>query len=99
MVESRCRIEVILSVVCGAQDCHAAIASAAEDHGQVTLKKVALEGSGWTLKVNSVTIPKLPPPPPLSAHRRSLSVRALTVRSPPSAVTILALTRLSAVSP
>ena len=61
-------------MVCGAHDCHASIAPSADDHGQWTLKYVALAGIGWVLNVNSVTTPKLPPPPPFSAHSRSASV-------------------------
>src|SRR5450755_498835 len=93
--DSTCRIEVILSFACGAQDCHASIAALAEDHGQATLKNVDEAGIGWVTNVNSVTTPKLPPPPPFSAHSRSGSEPASTERKWPSAVTISIATRLS----
>src|ERR1700742_2987680 len=96
---STCRIEVTLSLTCGAHDCHASIAALADDHGQATLKKVEEAGIGWVANVNSVTMPKLPPPPPLSAHSRSGFDGASTDRSVPSAVTIRTARRLSIVSP
>src|ERR1019366_4943132 len=49
--------------------------------------------------VNSVTTPKLPPPPPLSAHNRSESDCLSTERNAPSAVTIRTARRLSIVNP
>src|ERR1700722_694596 len=97
--DSTCRIEVILSSVCGAQDCHASIAALADDHGQATLKNVDEAGIGCVVNVNSVTTPKLPPAPPFSAHSRSGSEPASTERSVPSAVTIRTALRLSIVSP
>src|SRR6202000_2111471 len=64
----RCRIEVILSLVCGAHCCQASIAALAEGHGHLTLKYVLRAGTGWVRNTNLVTIPKLPPPPPRSAQ-------------------------------
>ena len=47
-------------------------------------------GAGWVSKVNEVTTPKFPPPPPRSAQNRSGSELADAVRSFPSGVTIKA---------
>ena len=54
--------------------------------------------SGWARNVNSVTAPKLPPPPRIAQKRSGFS-SALAVTCEPSASTICAESRLSMVSP
>src|SRR5207248_7970304 len=54
--------------------------------------------TGWARKVNSVTTPKLPPPP-RSAQKSSAFSSALAVTFSPSASTTSAESRLSIVSP
>jgi hypothetical protein len=60
---------------------------AACDQGQ-DRKNKTIWPAGWVLKVNEVTTPKLPPPPPRQAQNRSGLVLALAVLTWPSAVTI-----------
>src|SRR5262245_63714574 len=55
--------------------------------------------TGCTVNRNEVTIPKLPPPPPRLAHRRSGCSLPLTSSTFPSAVTVRSARRLSHVSP
>src|SRR5438270_13510533 len=80
-------------------DCHATISSLACDQVQYMNTHVATRGSGFTLNLNSVTIPKLPPPPPRSAQNRLGSLVFETWRMQPSGVMISAPTRVSSVSP
>src|SRR4029077_10098858 len=54
----------------GAQDCHAAVTSAACDHGHVSENTVSCD-KACVAKVKDVTTPKFPPPPPRSAQYRS----------------------------
>ena len=84
----RWKIEVSRLSACGAHSIHAASASPAALHGNEAKNEDALAGSDSSAKVRAVTTPKFPPPPPRSAHSRSGSLRASTVRSRPSAVAI-----------
>src|ERR1700750_812828 len=94
----RCRLDHSASGACGAQFCQAAITLAAWDHGQ-DRKNSTMFPTGWVPKVNEVTTPKLPPPPPRQAQNRSEFWFALHVRTWPSAVTICSDFTLSLVSP
>src|SRR5271169_3762617 len=84
---ARCRFDQSASGACGAQDCQAAITLAACDHGQ-DRKNRTISPAGWVPKVNEVTTPKLPPPPPRQAQNRSGLLVALAALTWPSAVTI-----------
>src|SRR5437764_14326728 len=97
---ARCRLDHRASGACGAQDCQAAITFAACDHGQCKEKSTGL-GAGRVRKVNEVTTPKFPPPPPRHAQNRSLlrAGSAVAVSTAPFAVTICNDSRLSQVSP
>src|ERR1043166_6929357 len=64
---ARCRLDQSASGACGAQDCQAEITRAACDHGQ-DRKNRTIWPTGWVRKVNEVTTPKLPPPPPRQAQ-------------------------------
>src|SRR5580692_7698324 len=69
LVDCTFMMEVMLSGAFGAQACHAAnsLVAAACDNVQVTPNTSALF-SGKTCSLNSVAMPKLPPPPPLQAQ-------------------------------
>src|ERR1700719_2599301 len=95
---ARCRFDQSWSGACGAQDCQPAMTRAACDHGQ-DRKNRQMSPAGWVVKVNEVTTPKLPPPPPRQAQKRSALVPALAVLTWPSAVTIWREVTLSLVSP
>src|SRR5262249_41916100 len=58
------------SGACGASFCQAASARGSCDAGQSTTKVETVE-TGWTRNVQRVTTPKLPPPPPRHAQKRS----------------------------
>src|SRR5215813_13187543 len=94
----RCRFDQSASGACGAQDCQAAITRAACDHGQ-DRKNRTIWPTGWVRKVNEVTTPKLPPPPPRQAQNRSAFWVESHVLTWPSAVTICSDFTLSLVSP
>src|ERR1700733_1793407 len=95
---ARCRVDQSWSGAGGAQDCQPAMTRAACDHGQ-DRKNRQMAPAGWVLKVNEVTTPKLPPPPPRQAQNRSELVFALAVRIWPSAVTTWMDVTLSQVRP
>src|SRR5689334_16083361 len=95
---ARCTLDHSASGACGAQDCQAEITRAACDHGQ-DRKNRHIWPAGWVVKVNEVTTPKLPPPPPRQAQNRSGLLPALQVLIVPSAVTIWRERTLSLVSP
>ena len=95
---ARCRFDPSASGACGAQDCQAEITRAARDHGQ-DRKNSTISPAGWVVKVNELTTPKLPPPPPRQAQNRSALELALQVLTWPSAVTICMDCTLSLVSP
>ena len=78
----------------GAQRCQAGRSRRPADHGQWrrSTRRVA---PATCRRRKSVTIPKLPPPPPRHAQKRSALCRASQVSSRPSAVTIRATTTLS----
>src|SRR6185437_5316307 len=85
----------------GAQDCHESITCAAADHGHCR-KNSTSSGAGWVRKVNSVTTPKLPPPPPRQAQNKPASTPAEPAEqscTAPSAVTICTPTMLSQLRP
>src|SRR5580658_11322255 len=84
---ARCRFDHSASGACGAQDCQPAITLAACDHGQ-DRKNRMISPAGWVVKVNEVTTPQLPPPPPRQAQYRSERLPEFAVLSWPSAVTI-----------
>ena len=69
LVDCTFMMEVMLLGAFGAQACHAAksLTAAASDSVQVTPNTSALF-SGKTFSLNSVAMPKLPPPPPLQAQ-------------------------------
>src|ERR1700690_125733 len=94
----RCRLDQSSSGACGAQDCQAAITRLASDHGQLR-KNSMISGAEWVRNVNEVATPKLPPPPPRQAQKRSLSWLASQSRIWPSAVTTCTDSMLSQVSP
>ena len=71
----------------GIHCCHSPSTSAAALHGYCRVNS-AMSGMGWASKVNDVTTPKLPPPPPLDAHSRSSWSRRSAVTTRASAVTI-----------
>src|SRR2546422_2397688 len=82
----------------GAHACQAATTIVALFHGQRSVNNVSvLTGCAW--KVNEVTTPKLPPPPPRSAQKRSGSWFALQVSRRPSATTTCAACKVSQVRP
>src|SRR5271155_3581531 len=95
---ARCRFDHTWSGACGAQDCHPEMTRAACDHGQ-DRKNRTMSPAGWVRNVNEVTTPKLPPPPPRQAQKRSGLLAALAVLTCPSAVTICKDVTLSLVSP
>src|SRR5713101_943014 len=95
---ARCRFDQSWSGACGAQDCQPAMTRAACDHGQ-DRKNRQMAPAGWVVKVNEVTTPKLPPPPPRQAQNRSEFWLELHVLTWPSAVTIWRDCTLSLVSP
>ena len=82
----------------GIHRCHSPSTSAAALHGYCRVNS-AMSGIGWASKVNDVTTPKLPPPPPLDAHSRSACSAGSAVTTRESAVTISTDRRLSQVSP
>src|ERR1700676_3021239 len=84
---ARCRLDQSWSGACGAQDCQPAMTRAACDHVK-DRKNRQMAPAGWVLKVNEVTTPKLPPPPPRQAQNRSGLLLALHVLTWPSAVMI-----------
>src|SRR6185312_12158588 len=92
----RCRFDQSASGACGAQDCQAATTRAACDHGQDRKNRHGL-GAGVVRKVNEVTTPKFPPPPPWQAQNRSLCSLGLAVAlmTDPSAMTTCTASRLS----
>src|SRR6478672_2985068 len=98
VVAARCTLDQSASGACGAQDCQAEITRAARDHGQ-DRKNRTICPTGWVPKVNEVTTPKLPPPPPRQAQNRSEFWLELQVLTWPSAVTICRDFTLSLVSP
>ena len=73
--------------------------AAAEVAATSMLTAPKVSGSACTRSVSRVTTPKLPPPPPLSAQKRSGFVQALARRTWPSAVTTSASSRLPAAVP
>src|SRR5439155_12573993 len=73
------------SGACGAQRCQAAITAFAFVHGHWT-PKVETRETGVVLNVKSVAMPKLPPPPPRLAQKRSAFRPGEQTRAPPSAV-------------
>src|SRR6185312_12909159 len=75
-----------------------ASAAAACDQGKSQKPYAAVE-AGWVASVSAVTAPKLPPPPPRQAHRRSGFVDGSATRTRPSAVTIRTARMLSLVAP
>ena len=95
---ARCRLDQSASGACGAQDCQAEITRAACDHGQ-DRKNRTIWPTWRVRKVNEVTTPKLPPPPPRQAQNRSEFWLELQVLTWPSAVTICRDFTLSLVSP
>src|SRR5271165_4688147 len=95
---ARCRFDQSSSGACGAQDCQAEITRAACDHGQ-DRKNSTISPAGRVVKVNEVTTPKLPPPPPRQAQYRSGLLPAFAVLTCPSAVTICKDVTLSLVRP
>ena len=97
-VAARWTFDQSASGACGAQDCQAAITRAACDHGQ-DRKNRTIWPTGRVRKVNEVTTPKLPPPPPRQAQNRSGFWVESHVLTWPSAVTICSDCRLSLVSP
>src|SRR6266704_4589936 len=86
------------SGACGAQFCHASTMVTALLHGQLSVNNVS-PLTGCTRKVNEVTTPKLPPPPPRNAQKRSALWLASQVSTRPSASTTCAERRLSQVKP
>src|SRR5947209_14090009 len=78
--------------------CHPPSTSATDPAGKSSSNTVSC-GAGTVSKVNDVTMPKLPPPPPRNAQNRSGSADTDTVRDAPSAVTTVADTSRSQVSP
>jgi hypothetical protein len=66
----RWRIEVTPLGAWGAHLIHVSITSEADDHGNDAKKYDADGGIGRVRSLSWVTTPKLPPPPPLSAHSR-----------------------------
>ena len=62
--------DVSASGACGAKCIQAASASLACAHGQLTVNQAARR-AGAVRSVNEVTMPKLPPPPPRQAQKRS----------------------------
>src|SRR5260370_30250826 len=95
---ARCRLDQRASGASGAKDCQAEITRAACDHGQ-DRKNKTISPAGWVPKVNDVTTPKLPPPPPRQAQNRSAWLLALQVLTWSSAVTICRDCTLSPVRP
>src|SRR5580658_9112518 len=95
---ARCILDQSWSGACGAHDCQPAMTRAAWDQGQ-DRKNRQMSPAGCVVKVNEVTTPKLPPPPPRQAQNRSELVLAFAVRIWPSAVTICMDVTLSQVSP
>src|SRR5918999_4583569 len=81
------KIEVRASGASGAKACHAARASLACDHGKEAKNQEAPRVR-CVCRARLVTIPKLPPPPPRQAQKRSSLLSAVTWRTRPSAVTI-----------
>ena len=73
----------------GPHVCHAATTSSASDHGH-DREKAVIPARGWEENVNDVTTPKLPPPAPRSAQKRSGSFAASHVTMRPSASTTVA---------
>src|SRR5712691_6505589 len=69
-VAIRSSTEKRLSGACGANCCHAASAGAACAHGH-SIEYVDTVDTGCVANVNSVTMPKFPPPPPRQAQKRS----------------------------
>src|SRR6201999_647724 len=94
----RCTLDHSSSGACGAQDCQAASTRCACDQGQLR-KNSTMSPAGWVVKVNEVTTPKLPPPPPRQAQYRSEFWLELHVLTWPSAVTICSDCTLSLVPP
>jgi hypothetical protein len=72
------------------------VAASAQGHSRVNS---ATLGMGWTVKVNDVTMQKLPPPPPRLAQYRSLWALGEHWRRDPSAVTTVREAMLSHVIP
>ena len=81
------------------QCCQLPKTSGTEPAGKSSWNAVSCAGAATVSKVNDVTMPKLPPPPPRNAQNRSGCADADTVRDMPSAVTTLADTNRSQVSP
>lgn len=92
------QIEKISSGACGAQRCQAATTEAARLHGNEA-KKYDADPTRWVVSVKPVAMPKLPPPPPRHAQKRSGLRRASHSSTRPSAVTIVRATTLSQVVP
>ncbi|GAB3910384.1 hypothetical protein GCM10029964_114110 [Kibdelosporangium lantanae] len=78
--------------------CHAPSTFAADPAGN-RRENTASSGAGSVLKMNSVAIPKFPPPPPRSAQNRSVSVLLVAVTSRLSAVTMVTESSRSHVRP
>jgi hypothetical protein len=72
--------------------------SATSSIGYITAANATSGPSSCSRNVNDVTIPKLPPPPRIAQKRSGLE-SADAVRTPPSAQTTWASTRLSHASP
>src|SRR5207302_1158477 len=90
------QFDQISSGPCGAHPCQALSTEAALLHGQRNVNSESVE-TGCTRKVNEVTAPRLPPPPPRNAQKRSESWLVSQVRMRPSASTTWAESRLSQV--
>src|SRR5450432_1111561 len=92
------QLDHISSGALGAQCCQASTTVAALLHGQRNVKSERAP-TAYVRKVNEVTTPKLPPPPPRNAQKRSALERASQVSTRPSATTTWAERRLSHVRP
>src|SRR3978361_377135 len=78
--------------------CHPPNTSGTEPTGKSSENTTSC-GAGTVSKVNEVTTPKFPPPPPRNAQNKSGSTDADTVRDVPSAGTTGADTSRSQVNP
>src|SRR5436190_10461380 len=82
----------------GPQRSHPSRTSGATDHGH-DRPKIVIRSTVCVSNVKDVTTPKLPPPPPRSAQKRSGLVASSHARTRPSAVTTVAAVSESHVRP